>query len=136
VGYDELPGDVLVGPAQGDEVQHLQLVLTQWLDQVTARGWGVAQPAQPGEAFRAGWARRRSPELIELFERVDRADLCVAQGNLAALAALGYAELREAPGCGEGYVILRPLIERDRRLSRMTPETYARWKARAENAAR
>ena len=32
-GYDELPGDLLVGPAQGHEVENFHLTLAQWLDQ-------------------------------------------------------------------------------------------------------
>ena len=32
-GHNELPGDLLVGTAQGYEVEDLQLTLAQWLDQ-------------------------------------------------------------------------------------------------------
>jgi len=32
-GHDELLCDLLVGPAQADEVENFQLTLAQWLDQ-------------------------------------------------------------------------------------------------------
>ncbi len=32
-GYDELPGDLLIGAPQGNQVEDLQLTLAQWLDQ-------------------------------------------------------------------------------------------------------
>ena len=37
-GYDELPGDLLVGFAQGDEVEDFQFPLTERLNQVAGRG--------------------------------------------------------------------------------------------------
>ena len=36
-GYNELPGDLLVGSAQGHEVENFQLTLAQWLDQSLSR---------------------------------------------------------------------------------------------------
>ena len=31
--YDELPGDLLVGPAKGHEMEYFQLTLAQWFNQ-------------------------------------------------------------------------------------------------------
>ena len=47
-GHNELPGDLLVGPAQGHEMENFQLTLAQWLDQSLSR---ACRGSPAGEAF-------------------------------------------------------------------------------------
>ena len=47
-GDDELLRDLLVGPAQGDELEHFQLTLAEWLDQGLSQ---LAARSAAGEPF-------------------------------------------------------------------------------------
>ncbi len=48
------------------------------------------------------------------------------------VGSLGYAQLEDDPGYGVAYRILRDSLERDRQLSRMTPQAYSRLQVRAD----